>query len=117
MSMVPQSYMALASHGGSCERGRGDQCSRQKFKLSHSISPLDMKANSGWPPLRKWSSDRPIQGTFPHVVSTPREVGAPHDHEYRRQADIFKMFERRAIRSAIHARSRSFTQFERLKTK
>ena len=37
---VPQSYMALASHSGSCERGCGDQCSRQKFKLSHLISPL-----------------------------------------------------------------------------
>jgi|SRR5450631_180398 hypothetical protein len=41
-------YMALAGHGGSCERGCGDQRSRQKFKLSHSISPLIRKANSGW---------------------------------------------------------------------
>jgi hypothetical protein len=25
--------------------------------------------------LWKWSSDRPIKVTFPHVASTPREVG------------------------------------------
>jgi hypothetical protein len=30
--------------------------------------------------LWKWSSDRPIKGTFDHVVSTPREVGASYDH-------------------------------------
>jgi hypothetical protein len=36
--------MALARHGGSCERGCGDQCGRQKLELRISISPLDMKA-------------------------------------------------------------------------
>jgi hypothetical protein len=40
--------MALASHRGSCKRGGGDQCSRQKFELGHSISPLDLKANGVW---------------------------------------------------------------------
>ena len=46
---VPRGYVALASHGGSCERGCGDHCSRQKRELSHSISPLDYeKANSAW---------------------------------------------------------------------
>src|SRR5882757_4028772 len=37
--------MARASHSGSCERGCGDQCSRQKFELSHLISPLYMKSH------------------------------------------------------------------------
>ena len=36
---LPRGYMALASHSGSCEHGCGDQCSRQKFKLSDSGSP------------------------------------------------------------------------------
>jgi hypothetical protein len=43
LGAVPRGYMALASHSGSCEHGCGDQCSRQKFKLSHQISPLHMK--------------------------------------------------------------------------
>jgi len=42
--VVPQGYMALASHSGSCERGCRDHCNRQKLKLGHSISPLDMKS-------------------------------------------------------------------------
>ena len=33
ISAVLQGYMALASHSGSCD-GCGDQCSRQKFKIS-----------------------------------------------------------------------------------
>jgi hypothetical protein len=37
-------YMACTSHSGSCEHGCGDQCSRQKFKLSHLISPSHMKS-------------------------------------------------------------------------
>ena len=45
---VPRGYMARASHGGSCECGGSDQCSRQKSKLSHSISPLDMKSQRRW---------------------------------------------------------------------
>jgi hypothetical protein len=45
---VPRGYVALASHSGSCEQGCGDQCSRQKFKLGHLISPLDMRANNVW---------------------------------------------------------------------
>jgi hypothetical protein len=40
---MPRGYMARASHSGSCEHGCGDQCSRQKFKLSHLISPLHEK--------------------------------------------------------------------------
>lgn len=43
---VPRSYMALASHGGSCEHGCSDQSSRQKFKLGHSISPQDMRSQT-----------------------------------------------------------------------
>ena len=74
ISAVLQGYMALASHSGSCD-GCGDQCSRQKFKISHLISPLDMKSRQRVASLWKWSSDRPIKVTFPHVASTPREVG------------------------------------------
>src|SRR5258706_9449214 len=40
---VPRGFMARASHSGSCERGCGDHCSRQKFKLSHLISPLRVR--------------------------------------------------------------------------
>jgi len=40
---MPRGYMARESHSGSCEHGCGDQCSRQKFKLSHLISPLHEK--------------------------------------------------------------------------
>jgi pimeloyl-ACP methyl ester carboxylesterase len=40
---MSRGYMARASHSGSCEHGCGDQCSRQKFKLSHLISPLHEK--------------------------------------------------------------------------
>src|SRR5712671_2671678 len=65
--------MALASHGGSCERGCGDQCSRQKFKTGHSISPLDMKSQQRVASLWKWSRARPIKVTITHLVSTPRE--------------------------------------------
>jgi len=36
---TPRGYMALASHGGSCEHGCCNQCSRQNFKLSNSVSP------------------------------------------------------------------------------
>jgi len=42
---VPRGYMARASHSGSCDHGCGDQCCRQKFKLSHLISPLYMKSH------------------------------------------------------------------------
>jgi hypothetical protein len=66
--------MALASHSGSCD-GCGDQCGRQKVKIGHLVSPFDMKSQQRVAPLWKWSSDRPIKVTFPHVVSTPREVG------------------------------------------
>ena len=41
---VPRVYLALASHSGSCKHGCGDQCSRQKFNLNHSISPLNTKS-------------------------------------------------------------------------
>ena len=37
---MPRGYMARASHSGRCEHGCGDQCSRQKFKPSHSVFPL-----------------------------------------------------------------------------
>src|SRR5258707_9601613 len=53
---VPRGYMARASHSWSCERGCGDQSSRQKFKLSHLISLLHMKRQRRVAPLWKWSS-------------------------------------------------------------
>jgi hypothetical protein len=74
ISAVLRGHMALASHSWSCD-GCGDQCSRQKFKTSHLISPLDMKSQQRVASLWKWSSDRPIKVTFPHVASTLREVG------------------------------------------
>src|SRR5260370_41707866 len=27
--------------------------------------------------------NRPIKDTYPHIASTPREVGVSHDHEFR----------------------------------
>ena len=72
---VPRGYLALASHSGSCEHGCRDQCSRQKFKLGHLISPWDVQSQQRVAPPCKWSSDRPIEVTFPHRLSTPREVG------------------------------------------
>jgi len=33
--------MALARQSGSCKHGCGDQCSRQKFNLSHSIFSIE----------------------------------------------------------------------------
>jgi hypothetical protein len=41
---MQRGYMAGASHSGLCEHGCGDQCSRQKPKLSHLIFPLHMKS-------------------------------------------------------------------------
>ncbi len=41
---MPRGYMAGASHSRRCEHGCGDQCSRQKLKLSHLIFPLHMKS-------------------------------------------------------------------------
>jgi hypothetical protein len=76
---VPRGYMARASHSGSCEHGCGDQCSRQKFKLSHLISPLQMKSQRRVAPLWKWSSDRRIKVTI-FSRSTPREIGRVADH-------------------------------------
>jgi hypothetical protein len=43
--LVPRVYVALASHGGSCECGGGDQRSRQKCNWTHLISPSIRKAN------------------------------------------------------------------------
>jgi len=77
---VPRGSMARASHSGSCQRGSGDQCSRQKFKLGHLISPFHMKATGVWAPLWKWSSDWRIKVTISSRRSTPREVGASYDH-------------------------------------
>src|ERR1700694_2724689 len=72
---VPRGYMAPASHSGSCEHGCGDQCSRQKFKLSHLISPLHMKSQRRVALPWKWSSDRRIKVTISSRCSTSREVG------------------------------------------
>jgi hypothetical protein len=67
-------YMALASHGGRCKHGCGNQGSRQKFGFSHSISPFGFEKPTGLAPLRKWRSVRTIKGTSAHAVSTPREI-------------------------------------------
>jgi hypothetical protein len=81
---VSRSYMALASHSGSCEHGCSDQSSRQKFKLSHSISPQDIRSQTfGLSKKMREAADR-LKRTVSHVVSTPREVGASYDHEFRR---------------------------------
>jgi hypothetical protein len=77
--------MVLASHGGSREHGCNDESSRQKFKLSHSISPQDMRSQTfGFSKNMREAADR-LKRTVSHVVSTPREVGASCDHEFRRQ--------------------------------
>src|SRR5260370_27990123 len=65
--VLPRGYMARAGHSGSCERGCGDQCSRQKFKLGHLVSPLHMKSRQRVAPLWKWGSDRRTKVTFLHV--------------------------------------------------
>jgi hypothetical protein len=79
-----------ASHSGSGEQGCADQRSRQKFKFSHSISPLDLKKPTALAPLWKWRSDQPIKVTFAHAVSMPREFGAeaslPLAHHHSRSA-------------------------------
>jgi hypothetical protein len=51
---VPRVYLALASHSGSCKHGCGDQCSRQKFNLSHSIYPLNTKGQRHLAPQGLW---------------------------------------------------------------
>jgi hypothetical protein len=38
------------------------------------FSPLDVKSRQRLASLWKWSSDRPIKVTIPHLVSTPREA-------------------------------------------
>jgi hypothetical protein len=40
-----------------------------------------MKSQQRLASLMRWGSDRPIEGTFDHAVSTPREVFAVYDHE------------------------------------
>lgn len=82
--IVLRSYMVLASHSGSCEHGCGDQCSRQTFKVCHSVFPFDMKRQPRLAPYGNGEAIKPIKGTYPHVVSTPREVGGSRDHEFRR---------------------------------
>jgi hypothetical protein len=37
---------------------------------------LDMKSQKRLAPLWKWSGDRPIKVTIPHLASTRREIGA-----------------------------------------
>jgi hypothetical protein len=50
---MPRGYMARASRSGSCKHGCGDQCGRQRFKLSHLISPLHVKSQRCVAPLWK----------------------------------------------------------------
>jgi hypothetical protein len=71
---VPRGYRALVSQSGSCEHGCGDQCSRQKLELSHSISPFDMKSQPHLAPVTNGDAIRLIKGTYSHVASTLREV-------------------------------------------
>src|ERR1700746_529378 len=56
-------YMALASHGGSCEHGCGDHCSRNKFTLGHSISPCGYEEPKVLAPPRRWRRESAIKGT------------------------------------------------------
>jgi len=65
--LVPRVYVALASHGGSCECGGGDQRSRQKCNWTHLISPSIRKPTAS-APVCKWRGDRPIKVTFVHFV-------------------------------------------------
>jgi hypothetical protein len=46
--------MVLASHSGSCEHGGGDQGSRQKFGLGHSIAPFDINSQQDLALLSTW---------------------------------------------------------------
>jgi hypothetical protein len=81
---MPPGYMALASHGGSCDHGCGDHCSRNKFKLGHSISPCGYEEPGVLAPLRRWRREPAIKGTIPHLYSTSREAGASCHHGFRR---------------------------------
>jgi hypothetical protein len=91
---VPRSDMVLASHSGSCEHGCSDQSSRQKFKLSHSISPREMRSQTfGFSKKMREAAGR-LKRTVSHVVSTPREVGASCDHEFRRQRSWWRSVQR-----------------------
>ena len=66
-----RTHMTVASHRGSCEHRRGDQCRRRKFQLSHSSSPFrERLASYGNSELIGL-----IKGTHYHVASTPREIG------------------------------------------
>src|SRR6266436_7392024 len=76
---VPRGYMARAGHSGSCERGCGDQCSRQKFKLSHLISPLHMKANGVWLLYGSGAAIDGLKLQLLHVVQRRARSGASYD--------------------------------------
>ena len=59
---VPRVRMVLSGQHRSCQHRCGDQCSRQKFKLCHSISPSDMKSHKAWLLLEwRWRSNRPFK--------------------------------------------------------
>jgi hypothetical protein len=45
---------------------------------------LISKANNVWVLYANGEAIGPLKGTFPHVVSTPREVGWSYHHEFRR---------------------------------
>src|SRR5260370_42666467 len=76
---VPRGSMARAGHSGSCERSCGDQCSRQKFKLSHLISPLHMKANGVWLLHGNGAAIDGLKLQFLHVVQRRARSGASYD--------------------------------------
>jgi hypothetical protein len=58
-------------------------------------------------PLRKWRRERPIKGTFPHVVSIPREVIA---RAFKNQLKFLNWYliEKMASRGHVSDGSRSF---------
>ena len=91
---APRGYPALAGQSGSCEGGCGDQRSRQKFQSGHSISPLDLKSQQRLASPWKWSSDRPIKVTSPHLVSRAREVGAGCVHRLQDAKNQFGILNR-----------------------
>src|SRR5258708_37733003 len=76
---VPRGSMARASQSGSCERACGDQCSRQKFKPSHLISPLHMKANGVWLLYGNGAASDGLKLQLLHVVQRRARSGASYD--------------------------------------
>jgi hypothetical protein len=86
-------YMILAGHSRGCKHGCGDHCSRNKFTLGHSISPVDVKSQSCWLLQRSGEeidrlkkqlltslqrhASRPFDAISDEVEPSPRRATAP----------------------------------------